>query len=61
MNTKAQILGMTKTNYSNSHGLINLLNRSCAHDIGILSNYCMQNPYFANIVSCKSYKCTVRV
>lgn len=53
MNVKAQSLGMVKTNYANSHGLINLLNRSCAHDVAILSHYCMKNNYFCSIVSCK--------
>lgn len=47
---------MTKTNYANSHGLINLLNRSCAHDIAILSHYCMSNFLFAKIVCCKQYQ-----
>lgn len=56
MNTLATTLGMTKTNYANSHGLINLLNRSCAHDVAVLSTYSMKNSYFRSIVSCKSYK-----
>lgn len=43
MNSKAAELEMTKTNYANSHGLVSLLNRSCAHDIAVLSHYCMKN------------------
>lgn len=52
---------MTKTNYANSHGLINLLNRSCAHDIAVLSHYCMKNSYFSQIVSCKNYAREIKV
>lgn len=61
MNIKAQELGMTKTNYANSHGLINLLNRSCAHDIAVLSYHCMKNSYFCAIVGCKFYSRKIKV
>ena len=36
MNKKARILGMLKTNYANSHGLVNFVNKSCAYDLAIL-------------------------
>lgn len=52
---------MEKTNYANSHGLSNFLNRSCAHDIAVLSNYCMKNEYFCQIVGTKEYKTTIKV
>lgn len=52
---------MDKTNYANSHGLSNFLNRSCAHDIAVLSNYCMKNEYFCQIVGTKEYKTTIKV
>lgn len=43
MNKKSKKLGLSKTTYANSHGLVNTLNRSCAHDVAILSHYCMKN------------------
>lgn len=43
MNAKARILKMKKTTYANSHGLSNADNKSCAHDLAILCDYCMQN------------------
>ena len=43
MNKKARELEMSKTTYANSHGLINTMNRSCAHDIAHLSQYAMKN------------------
>lgn len=46
MNAKSRELGMTKTNYANSHGLINTLNRSCAFDIAHLSQHAMENRVF---------------
>lgn len=61
MNARAQSLRMSKTTYANSHGLVNLLNRSCAHDVAVLSAHCMNNSYFKSIVSCTSYKNTIRV
>lgn len=61
MNRKSKSLQMTKTTYANSHGLMNQVNKSCAHDMAVLSEYCMRNPYFKSIVSCKSYTNTIRV
>ena len=46
MNVKAIELKMSKTNYANSHGLSNTLNRSCAYDLAHLSQYGMQNSLF---------------
>lgn len=46
MNIKAKALNMTKTHYSNSHGLANIHNRSTAYDIAVLSAYCMKNSIF---------------
>lgn len=43
MNQKAQALKMLKTHYVNSHGLINVNNRSTAYDIAVLSAYAMKN------------------
>ncbi len=36
MNKKARFIGMSKTNYANSHGLANNLNKSCAYDLALL-------------------------
>lgn len=41
MNKKAKELKLVKTNYANSHGLINNMNKSCAYDISVLSLYAM--------------------
>lgn len=60
MNLKAKLLGMEKTTYANSHGLVNSMNRSCAHDVALLSNYCMKNGYFRDIVRTKSYRAKIR-
>jgi D-alanyl-D-alanine carboxypeptidase (penicillin-binding protein 5/6) len=46
MNAKALHLGMIKTKYANSHGLLNNLNKSTAFDVALLSTYAMQNPLF---------------
>lgn len=56
MNNKAKKLGMQKTNYANSHGLVNSANKSCAYDIAILCEYAMSNKKFRNIVSTKQYR-----
>lgn len=46
MNYKAQSLKMLKTCYANSHGLINVNNKSTAYDIALLSAYAMKNSIF---------------
>lgn len=61
MNFKAKELKMTKTNYSNSHGLINQSNKSTAYDVAILSSHAMQNPLFRKIVQTKEYRGVIRV
>jgi D-alanyl-D-alanine carboxypeptidase len=60
MNTKAKEIGMNKTNYANSHGLMNQNNKSCAYDIAILCDYAMRNELFRTIVKCKHYKGVIR-
>jgi D-alanyl-D-alanine carboxypeptidase (penicillin-binding protein 5/6) len=59
MNNKAKKLGMQKTNYANSHGLVNSANKSCAYDIAILCEYAMSNKKFRNIVSTKQYRTNI--
>ena len=36
MNKKAREIGMHKTTYANSHGLVNFANKSCAYDLALL-------------------------
>ena len=61
MNKKARLLGMTKTNYANSHGLSNNLNKSCAYDLAILCEYAMKNQRFKHVVSTLNYTTTIEV
>ena len=56
MNSKAKQLGLLKTTYANSHGLVNQLNKSCAYDLAVLCEYAMKNKKFKDIVSCKFYQ-----
>lgn len=46
---------MKRTFFSNSHGLANNLNRSCAFDMATLIDYALRNPLFRNIVGKKIY------
>lgn len=52
---------MTKTNYANSHGLINMNNRSSAYDIALLCDYAMLNEDFRKIVQTRNYSGAIRV
>lgn len=61
MNVKAKQLKMLKTNYANSHGLVNFNNKSSAYDIAILSEYALKNETFRKIVSTRSYEGMIRV
>lgn len=54
MNDKAKELGMTNSSFKNPHGLDEDGHYSTAHDMAILMSYCMDNPDFCEIVSCKS-------
>lgn len=53
MNSTAKRLGMLKTTYANSHGLVNPNNRSCAYDLAILCEHAMRKSEFRKIVSCR--------
>jgi len=61
MNKKARLLGMGKTNYANSHGLANSMNKSCAYDLVLLCEYAMKNLQFKKIVSTKVYEGVIEV
>ena len=59
MNNKAKQLGLQKTTYANSHGLVNPANKSCCYDLAVLCEYAMKNKKFKDIVSCKIYQNTI--
>ena len=50
MNKKALILEMKRTFFSNSHGLPNMLNKSCAGDVALLVDYSLKNSQFKKVV-----------
>lgn len=54
----AETLKMTSTRYDSPHGLQNIYNLSCAKDLAILANQCMQNPDFCTIVASQVYECS---
>jgi D-alanyl-D-alanine carboxypeptidase len=56
----AKKLKMANTHYNNSHGLINIWNRSTAFDIALLSSYAMKNSVFKEIVSSQIYEGTIK-
>lgn len=60
MNNLCKKIGMQKTNYANSHGLVNCENKSCAYDLGILCEYAMSNEKFRQIVSTRTYSSTIK-
>lgn len=50
MNQKADELGLSETNFANSHGLDEKGHRSSASDLGVLARYAMRNERFRAIV-----------
>jgi D-alanyl-D-alanine carboxypeptidase len=52
---------MKRTFYSNSHGLPNNLNKSCASDVSILIDYSLNNDLFRRIIGTKKYECEINV
>ena len=61
MNAKARFLGMSKTTYANSHGLVNQNNKSTAFDISVLTEHALKNNRFREVVSCKRFVCQIKV
>ena len=55
MNTKAQELGCTNTNFTNPSGLHEENHYSCCYDLYLIANYAMKNPIFRKIVSTTTY------
>lgn len=54
MNEKATELGMNNSSFKNPHGLDEDGHYSTAQDMALLMSYCMKNPDFREISSCKS-------
>jgi len=50
MNRKALELGLTDTRYCNANGLQEENHYSSARDLSVLMQYCLRNPFFAEIV-----------
>lgn len=50
MNKKAALLGARSTHFTNPNGLPDKLHRSSALDLALITNYALDNPYFAQIV-----------
>lgn len=56
MNAKADMLGMTNTNFENPHGLSSDNHYSSARDMAVLFSYALDNPVFAQITAAKNHK-----
>lgn len=50
MNQKSQLLGLTKTNFSNPMGFDDLNNYSSARDLAILATYALKKPFIRDTV-----------
>ena len=59
MNRKAKSLGLTKTQYENTHGLTSLDHKSSARDLAKLARHAWQLPLFREIVSTPVYEAIV--
>ena len=61
MNSQSKLLGLTKSKWSNPHGLSNRENTSTIEDLGKLCSHAMKMPEFRKVVNCKQYSCVVEV
>lgn len=52
---------MQKTRYTNSHGLADPNNKSCAYDLALLCDRAMSNPLFREIVKAKDFQTEVMI
>ena len=55
MNKKAEELGATDTNFTNTYGIHDDNHYTSAEDLGKMARYAMQNPKFREIVAQKTY------
>lgn len=51
MNAKAEELGLSRTHFTNSHGLDDSGHYSCATDLAVLARYAMRKPFFRKLVA----------
>lgn len=58
MNRKAKELAMTKTVFTNPHGLANILNVSSAKDMLTLCRYAYSNKHFREIMNKEEHRAT---
>lgn len=58
MNRKAAEIGMENSSFANPCGLDidDEGNRSTSYDMALLMRYCMENSFFREVISCKSYR-----
>ncbi len=57
MNAEAKALGMSKTRYSNPHGLTDRDHKSCCLDLAVLGNRLLESPITKEVVSTREYRC----
>lgn len=55
MNEKVRELGLSNTSFENPHGLDGENQYSTAHDLALITKAAMENEFFAEIVSTKTY------
>ncbi|MCL2560589.1 MAG: VanZ family protein [Turicibacter sp.] len=55
MNTRAQELGMSNTNFTNTSGLHHDHHYTTARDMAILLSYALENPHFRDIFTAREY------
>ena len=55
MNQKAQEIGCTNSNFSNTNGMHDNNHYTTALDLAIIANYCMKNETFREIVATQKY------
>ena len=51
---------MDNTHYDSPHGLMNKHNISCAYDVALLIEACMQIEYYRQIVNTQVYECEAK-
>lgn len=59
MNRISKYLGLSKSKWSNPHGLSNRENVSTVHDLFLLCRYAMKKNEFRKVVNTKEYSCVV--
>lgn len=60
MNKNSHKIGLKKTNFSNPTGLTDVNNYSTAHELALLTSFCMRNHLLRSIFKKKNYICESR-